>query len=215
MNPFSPTWLLRIRDSARELLPRQNLRCLQLFLAALELRLTKLGVASTGECSPPRDFSEWVASRLGIRGELNAFSLVQLRYGSEGFAFDQFYLLLDQYCAQHVDRSHPSGSGVASHAGHLDVDRTEWLREIYKKPALFLGEKSVTALYAFIQGDRYAISVARMTGREIPALQQVEDRIKHQFGYPDICDARQILLLHSGFDEAAAFEKFYEFLDIG
>jgi hypothetical protein len=145
--------------------------------------------------------------------EIDAFSIVQLRYGEDALAFRQFFTLLDEFLqleAYPIAGPVPAMEGVNKVC--LTIDRNAWFRAIRLRPALFLGEKSLTALYALLQGDRHALKVAGVVAHEIPSLENVERHIVEKFGYPSGCDARQVLLLHSGFDEGKALEEFFQFL---
>lgn len=212
MGNFSAKWLFRVRNCASEFLPQENLRCLQAFVASLENRLVQLGVVSKGECVPPREFSTWISHHFAVRGEFNAYTLVQIVCENDSTAYRQFFRLLEEFSNRkevlHSRRLQRRFKGMKA----LLIDRTDWLQEVYKRPSLYLGEKSLTALYSSFQGDRYAADLVGLTVREVPSISSIEATIAKDFGYRKAFNARQILLVHSGYDEGIAFEKFFEYL---
>ena len=85
---------------------------------------------------------------------------------------------------------------------------------IRKKPGIFLGERSLTALSHFIGGFEYALLTTENSfDREEPPLRGFHDWIAERLGFEESTLGWKDMLLASVGDETAAFERFFSELD--
>ena len=215
MTPYSPYWPLRIGEEAAHLLPRCDLLCFRAFTAGFDLRLMEVGAVSSPTCEPPRDFAPWVRDRYRAGGELEAATVVQLHSRNDAAALRAYCDLL-RTCYG-VDRAARAAFDVPPHkvaAKVRRVDRRQLLGAILRRPRLYLQGPLLTSLCAWLAGDRYALGVLGLACEETPDLAAVDAFARARHGQGADCDARQILLLHHGYDEEAAFRAFFECLHL-
>jgi hypothetical protein len=91
----------------------------------------------------------------------------------------------------------------------------ELLDIVRKKPGLFIGEPSLTALRGFIDGFRYALSSVSnpFEVEDPPFTKGFDDWIAARFGFRESTSGWKNMLLSSLDAEAAAFERFFIELD--
>jgi hypothetical protein len=66
------------------------------YIAGVELGFAKCGFVMR-DCDDFRKFNEWVARRFGFNGTSGVANMIRDKSASDADAFDQFFILLDEF----------------------------------------------------------------------------------------------------------------------
>ena len=199
--------LERIREEPYRFLGQASLGCLRVFFDGYMLGRSRAGKANDLDPRLGR-FSEWVAEKLG-RGLLtvSGINMIQLESEDEARALERYFELWDEYSLVEPEAK-PSEPRSMPQIGNL----YDLLAAIRPRPGMYLGQSSVTLMWALLQGYLTALQGSCFFTEEDSVLTRFSDWLHHHYlmqpGY-----RWDRLLLFFERDEARALDAFFTQFD--
>lgn len=196
----------------RSLLASKNLVFLQVLLEGYRYVASALG--STFDPGwDDHDFVSWLERKLGASsiGARRSFSLVSLVVYDEREALDRFFELLAEYRRWKGHNATPGSAptGVSHSSAAAALTYRTALSEVYARPQLYLGARSISRLRAWLDGFTLAVTDHHIGPVDEPAFRSLIASIHELRPTPVPC-AWDKALLFGGDDESSALSTFFD-----
>lgn len=153
-------------------------------------------------------FNDWIFRKFNISNQnLSWISVINLEASNDLEAFEKIFLLLDEFSTKYGKLSF-----TTIDANKFTIsDLSELLLDIKKRPALFLGIASLSLLYVFLSGYKYARKEFNLPiSSEEQHLEGFQNWLPLRLNINTTCSWDRVIITFCR-DEKKALELFFEF----
>jgi hypothetical protein len=200
-----------IREDPHSHLGEVSIYRLRSFLEGYTIACVELGLADQIEDLDYNKFDEWFRQRFDVkvRSFISCKDLIQLLSANDGDAFERFFELVDEFCAE-------QGASAVTRGANVDMSQRSLsglLNEIRKRPAMYLGIASISLLAEFLRGYTYARKqLEAIPSAEEQQLQDFQSWLPSRLNVDAKCSWDRVILAFCR-DERDALKLFFDLYD--
>ncbi len=203
--------LQKIKKSPSFYLGRYSIVSFQSFLCGYGVAEREAGLPKTSENNKFGEFQEWIQKRFCIESTQSWTSIILFYYEDERIALDKFFELWSEFLnrEKHSEIDNASDSS-SSDIRHIKLDLYELLKQIKKRPPMYLYRYSILSFFAFWSGykiarEQFGIQPTRQHEEFEEFLRWIPERLEVKTGQ----SWASIILFYSP-DERSALDTFFE-----